>query len=380
MLRSILYIFLANIIISCSSDNLSQEKIKSINPIPVPNETEKYMSSFISKIEYFSFPEQSSVTRIDKAQVFEENYIFADFDISYSVSIIDKDMNFVANIQKFGEGPGEYLVIHDFTINRDRRTIDILSLKKLIRYDFLGNFIDEFKLPGVFTKIQHIDKESYMLYRPSATHKDLISPDNNSILWIWDVKTNEITNIPSPVEEIKLPFFKERNNLNFQDGKILFSANFLDTIYSYNLNGKLINKNYFTGKNKYLPYDLMAKTKGRLTPEQKSEYYYHHANLLEDNKHIISRLIFNGYLTNIIYFKEKEQSILFSKTENDIDGGYNYIMPVILNEGYLISTLEAPYLVERFENKNESDSSSFNSFAEKLTINSPLVLMKYHLK
>ncbi|MEB2781677.1 6-bladed beta-propeller [Algoriphagus sp. C2-6-M1] len=378
MYKSLFLSTLLYFLFSCESE-IKVTNESSI-PIPVPNNTEELLSSFISKIEYFSFPKEASVVKIDKAQIFDDKYFFADYEISQTISILNTDMSFVANIQKYGEGPGEYLAIHDFTINRDNKTIDILSFRKLIRYDYQGNFIDEFKLPGVITKIQHINKNTYMAYRPSAINKDLVGPDNISILWTWNVITNEIIRIPSPVEDVKIPFFTERNNLNFQDGKILFSTNFLDTIYTYSENGEIIRKHFFDGDKEYLPFDVLTNTKGVLSPEQRKKFYYHHANLLEDKNHIVTRIINDGLFSNIIYYKEKKESIIFSELTNDIDDGYKWIMPVILKDGFIISTIEAPYLVEHFENGNFKEDSHFYDFAKDLTINSPVVLTKYYLK
>lgn len=375
--------FLILVIQGCSSvDNKNLPLAQT--PIPLPEEKATKLSDFINKIEYAILPEDTKVARIDKAQKFDNLYFLADYEITRGISIVNKNLTDITNIHNFGEGPGEYLTFLDFTINKSKKTVDLLSLNKLVRYNFEGKFLEEIKLPGIISKIQHIEGDNYLLYKSKALHENFKGPDNTSILWVWNSLSNELTRIPSPIELENIPLFTEINNLNFQNNQILFSTNFLDTIYVYSDKIELLEKRHFNSKRPNFPYweiksssELVQKLND---PEIQKTYYYQLTNLLENEKHFITAIIFDGKYTNLIYDKQNNKSISFSEIENDVDGGYNWITPVLLEDNKLVSVIEPSYLVEHFEKGGISKTSPFYKIAEQLTMNSPLVMIKYSLK
>ncbi len=376
-LFNILFLFI--LFVSCGKVQQSNSQNALIIPIPIPSEKTIKLSDFVSHIEYLKLPEDAKLARVDKAQEYNSLYFFGDFELEKCISLIDSEMKLVANIDKWGEGPGEYLSIADFTINKDQKTIDVLSNRKLIRYDFQGNFLNEVKLPSFFYKIQHIQGNDYLAYIPKASHSDLPGPDRISILWVWNIGTNQTARVASPLETIKIPFFTERNNLNFQNGKLLFSTNFMDTIYTHDKDGELLEKRFFSSDKPYLPLDIVESS-ATLTMEQSEKYYYHQANLLEDEQFFVTRLIENGYFTNLIFSKNRNTSVIFSQVENDVDFGFDWIMPVLLTDGILMSISESSFLVSHFKKGEIPKESPFYKFSKDLTDNSPMVLTKYYLK
>jgi hypothetical protein len=225
-----------------------------LTPIPIPEEKTIKLSDFVTDIEYSILPEGASVARIDEAQKFENLYFLADYEITKSISIINENLELVGNIDVYGEGPGEYLTFLDFTINKSEKTVDLLSLNKVVKYDFNGNFLKEHKLPGIISKIEHIGKSNYLLYKSKGLHENFKGPDDISILWTWNSNSNELIRVPSPIELVKIPLFVEINNLTFQNNQIQFSTNFLDTIYVYSDKTELLEKRYFNSIRPIFPY------------------------------------------------------------------------------------------------------------------------------
>jgi hypothetical protein len=348
-----------------------------LTPIPIPEEKTIKLSDFVTDIEYSILPEGASVARIDEAQKFENLYFLADYEITKSISIINENLELVGNIDVYGEGPGEYLTFLDFTINKSEKTVDLLSLNKVVKYDFNGNFLKEHKLPGIISKIEHIGKSNYLLYKSKGLHENFKGPDDISILWTWNSNSNELIRVPSPIELVKIPLFVEINNLTFQNNQIQFSTNFLDTIYVYSDKTELLEKRYFNSIRPIFPYDLVEKLN---TIEIQKKYYYQLPNLLENETHFVTGIIFDGKYTNLVYNKQNKKSISFSEIENDLDGGYNWIMPVLLDKDNLISIMEASYLINHFDKGEIQEDSPFYKMSKNLTINSPLVMTKYRLK
>ncbi|MBS4070556.1 MAG: 6-bladed beta-propeller [Algoriphagus sp.] len=355
-----------------------------LTPIPIPEEKTIKLSNFIKDIEYSILPAEAKVARIDEAQKFENFYFLADYEITRGISIIDQDFELVSNIHNYGEGPGEYLTFLDFTINKNQKTIDLLTLNKLIRYDFNGNFLDELKLPGIISQIQHIEGDTYLLYKSKGLHENFKGPDDISILWTWNLHSNELKRVPSSLERVNIPLFTERNNLISQGNKLQFSTNFLDTIYIYSNKIELVEKRFFNSNRPNFPYSELknsSQLEEKLNdPEIQKTYYYQLTNLLENETHFVTAMIFDGKYTNLIYNKQNKKSILFSEIKNDLDGGHNWVMPVLLDDENLISIMEASYLVDHFEKGRIPENSPFFQMAKNLTPNSPLVMIKYHLK
>lgn len=383
-MRSLNFIsFFILVIQGCSSVDHKNLPLAQI-PIPIPEERATRLSDFVNKIEYAILPEGTKVARIDEAQKLDDLYFLADYEITRGISIVNENLKQATNIHNFGEGPGEYLTFLDFTINKSKKTVDLLSLNKLIRYNFEGKFIEEIKLPGIISKIQHIEGDNYLLYKPKALHENFKGPDTTSILWTWNSFSNELTRIPSAIEMENIPLFNEINNLNFQNNQILFSTNFLDTIYVYSDKIELLEKRHFNSKRPNFPYSDIKNSselvKKLNDPEVQKTYYYQLTNLLENEKHFITAIILDGKFTNLIYDKKNNKSILFSETENDVDGGYKWITPVLLEDNKLVSIIEPSYFIEHFETGEISELSPFYKIAKQLTMNSPLVMIKYSLK
>lgn len=271
-------LFLLATLSTASCELNTQKENKNLIPLDVPSQKIEKFSELFSELDYLIFPSNATVAKIDKAQKFEGYFIFGDFDITKSISIIDSNFNNSKNIRNFGQGPGEYTTILDFTINKTNRSVDILTLNRLISYDFNGQFIKEAKLPGSVGKIVHVEKDNYVIYREKSIHPNFPGPDEKSILWSWNRKTNEVLRIPCGSENVKFPFFMERNNLNYQNNKIIFSANFLDTVYVFNDALKLEEKRYFSGNREYMPFNLITEYEGSFPSEIASKYYFHLPN------------------------------------------------------------------------------------------------------
>lgn len=372
----ILILFLS----SCADFTASDLRLISI---PVPNRKTSIASDFISKIENFTLPSEMAIGKVDKAVSYSSLYFFGDFDICQCVSIVDSNLNLVANIKHHGEGPGEYLNINDFTINKEKKTVDLLSINKILQYDFLGNFIRETRLPHVIYKFQHAKEDSYLIYTPKGLNNNAQDTRSAPSLYMWDLISNQINTVENPLNEIQVPHFREKNNLTFQAGHLLFSTTFLDTLYSYNNQGNLIEKYHFSSEKSLLPIKKLRIGESNsdiLNDESiKEKYIYHRANLLEDDSYIVTAFI-DRKLNYLLYHKKQNRSIIFSELNNDIDHGLSSIIPVLLQDRVLISINEPTAFISLFENDKIPKESTLYDFTKKLTINSPLILTKYYLK
>ncbi|WP_262511703.1 6-bladed beta-propeller [Echinicola strongylocentroti] len=230
--------------------------------------------------------------------------------------------------------------------------------------------------------MQHIENSKYIAFTPNGMKSGLNRQNSSSCFTIWDIKNGETVNVNSPIEKLKIGHARERNNLTYQNGDLLFSINFLDTIYTLNTCGDVKSKRFFKSEIPSLPLEYVESTNSMLhylnNSEIRTKYFYHQANLLEDESYFMTRVVKNGKFTNLLYSKNSGKSVLFSQFENDIDFGLKWINPLILDEETLITVTEPMELISQFEEGSPVDSE-FYKVTKNLTIDSPLILIKYHL-
>ncbi|MHA7131246.1 6-bladed beta-propeller [Algoriphagus namhaensis] len=360
--------------------NKQKIKVNYLKPIPIPVTYTEKLSEFVEEIEYVLLPENMRAVQIDKMQQFGDLIFLGDYELTKTVSIVNIKTGEVTNINRVGGGPDEYQYILDFTINREREQVEILDLNRLISYDFRGNFVEETRLPASFEKISNFSANQYVVYIARSLHSNFDRPDSESILWKWDKKSGNIERLACASEQVKLPYFTERNNLSFQNDEILFSANFLDSVYVYGKDMVIREVRYFDGIKDHMPFDLITRYNGDFPEELRNEYFFHLPNLLESENYFFTTLMTDSQWVNLLYSKADNTTVIFSKIENDIDGGYPYMPILHLDDNYLYSLVEPQYLMEHYEQYGEKPIGKFSDFTSSLTINSPLVLIRYKLK
>ena len=88
------------------------------------------------------------------------------------ISIFDKQGNFISNICARGQGPGEYIAIHDFFVDTKNELVGIFChSRRVLMYDFNGNFIRSINLDDGVREI---------IYKDGALHtfSELWCPSN----------------------------------------------------------------------------------------------------------------------------------------------------------------------------------------------------------
>lgn len=83
-----------------------------------------------------------------------------------SIVIMDMNGKFFREIKAIGKGPGEYVGLFDFVLDTERKEIAIYdrAQKKLIRYSFNGEFVDEFTVGPEYYSGLSIFNGHYVLF------------------------------------------------------------------------------------------------------------------------------------------------------------------------------------------------------------------------
>lgn len=360
--------------------------------IHIGKDTKVKLSSFVDRIEYQVLPNDLHVGFIDKMLYYKDLLIICDFDQLLSIHILNSDLDGVkASIKKYGEGPGEYITIIDVTVNTDLESIDILSFQKILRFDFEGNFVEEFKHPHAFTKFQHYKDKSYVAYIPSGLDESFYKDDEEGhILFEWDAEAQKISKILADPYIGRLPVISSSRNFTKLGNDWFFTANLADTIYEFDGRNNLKTKYFLDFDGKNLPNELIENTSEFIRKKLSSEeifgkYLFQETNIMASDRKVLTSYRGTNKASGFIVYDKLSQGVVSGfLIENDIDMGLEpYFTPKLLKENVIYSVHEPEYFMNFYQQnqkKLKGVDNEFTRIVETLDLHSTGIITKYYLK
>lgn len=233
MNKCIIYICGLLISLGCSNIGTTQE----ILLIDVVNSTSKYQKVFCSDL-FLSLElipletTDESLINYPKTIIYKDSMLFVvSGDRLYS---FDNTGRFLNQIGKIGQGPDEYISLSSVFSRKDEPIIYVADFKKIIEYDFNGNFIRSFDIPKIHNE---------SLYRISTAGENVFIGEanyngNNKIKYVLFNQFGEIIKcFPSQIQ-----FNRNFNWSGPHDGSLdpiwidnrLYIKDFInDTIYEF---------------------------------------------------------------------------------------------------------------------------------------------------
>ena len=192
-------------------------------------DTESLFSS--NKLIRLETKEESLLGVVCKVILYQERlYIFS--KNPEKLLVFDIYGKFLFKIGRFGNGPGEFALLSDFSIDKDKNELLILDMKnnRIFRYDMGGNYLGWVGLPFSVVAFEYIRK--YYWLHPSKN----ADRESGSYWHLWDGKNihgkffDYANNRNGNLDQMhKISVYKE--NLTFWEP-------FNDTIYHINQNAK----------------------------------------------------------------------------------------------------------------------------------------------
>ena len=205
-----------------------------------------------------------------------DNYILI-MDPPNSLYVFDREGRFIRKIGSVGQGPGEYISIADFTIDRENKTVYIQDgrLARILKYDLAtGKFIQSIKFVGNRnegrTQLDYILHIGGNLYASSIFYNH--SPDNY-LLFTIDESTGKEKNNFLNVMEYNMGFsnlyMNHNGNIRFfsrDNGNAIFVPPMMKHIIEISKNGvfslfEFKGKNMLTQEDAKKLYDTWSKKK-----------------------------------------------------------------------------------------------------------------------
>jgi hypothetical protein len=124
--------------------------------------------------------ENSLISGINKIYFVNNLIYILDRDGGKGVFIFDGNGKFVRKIGRIGGGPGEYVSIDDFTIDKNNSTIYLLTNREnILLYNIDGEYIRSFKIDFYASKIEYNNSFNKIYFVGDDTGDNLVIADSN---------------------------------------------------------------------------------------------------------------------------------------------------------------------------------------------------------
>lgn len=382
---SILLLFL--IVVGCNTINQdSKDQVF----IDLDGGVKENFSTFFSSIDYIllDIPDTVPLTGIWNVQIEHEKIFVSDRTLN-NLLIFGIDGNFQRIIQSSGSGPGEFQLIEDFHVFDSKIHILDKSLKRILSYDYEGNFLNSYSI-DVFPQNFFINQTGYLFYFGNS-----VTENGNTVISSIGQKTTGLKKIIKDFENLTYSSPYGFGYDSFNDQVYLK----LDTSYEVLFFDKALRKvdevKFDFGKYNY-PEDLRKQFFMDI-----ERYKFLEENSMVENifsfiplsKHHLMILNQVGKSSKSIFFKRDFSELLVvDELINDYDGFQGNFSPVFQQDSHLVqikaSTRFYNEYIKSFQGKKIdrsflSDSTSvhgfFSTYKEKLTKDN-YVIMRSKIK
>jgi hypothetical protein len=197
--------------------------------------TEIGMSEIFSTIEYIPLEtnDEHLIGEMSQIFVFKDRLYMADIRQTQSVFCYTKEGKFLYELNRKGQGPGEYISLDNIGIDHDKERLLIYAGNMLLEYDLDGNYIESHKIDLWANDFSYIGNNRVAFYGDYATNTEYEKRQITPNLFIVEDYNNVIhTDIHFPSSAnmsaltSSLNYFSNSNN-----GTVTLLSAYNDTIY-----------------------------------------------------------------------------------------------------------------------------------------------------
>ena len=254
--------------------------------------------------------EESLVGHISKIEIYD-NLLFL-LDEKYLARVFVFNANngkFIRTIGKIGQGPGEYLGLNDFSIDKDNKKIHFLCEQNMIyTYSLDGHFFNIKKMPFYASNMEYQNGRFYFRCDIRSTHHLIITDEDINI-----ISKHLKTDIYKNADRRQIHHFQKR-------GEGITFHRFLDNnIYKINQDGKLyIGYQLYLGDDAKNMEEVSNLTSQEIKERLKREITYY-KYFSENNKYAFVVFIKKGIPYISIYNKltNHSQTYKYHNLKND---------------------------------------------------------------
>ena len=230
------------------------------------------------------------------------------------ILVFDENGNFLYDINKHGNGPGEYTELYSFYFNPFTGDLDLLSpMGGILRYDSLGqNFKEKIPLPLTVPAVHQfiaLDKDTYLLFSDSREGNKMV---------VYNIVQRKIIS-----ELYDLPKFLLFNTFYHHtyspfyicEGKVHFVQSYNGDVFTFENNSLIPKYHWDFGEQNFEISDLK---------DEPMEYYFKYARTVgakyanifvsygENSRYYITDFAYDNKYWTLIYDKQSKEPVVFN--------------------------------------------------------------------
>jgi hypothetical protein len=241
-----LFVVLISILVYSCKENIITDVIK----IDISQAKPGILSEIVDSISCIQLEttDECLIASIGLIKYHDRHYYIYDIPAK-TIYVFNETGKYVNKLCKYGQGPGEYLVINSFTVDNDKRIhILDLGLKQILIYDKSGDFLSRVNIDeNDYPRDLFCLGDKYLLYMPDE------NIEARQGAYIFDTEKHTYTQILSFNEDDKKTFLTlptylvEKTNFNYS---LINTCS--NIIYNMKIN-EIINRFQFDIKPRYNP-------------------------------------------------------------------------------------------------------------------------------
>lgn len=285
-----------------------------------PGKAEKiYASTIFDSIVYIPLESSDEVIvgEISKLETVDSLFYILD-NQTKTIWCFNQKGKYINKIGRRGQGPGEYVSLFDFTIDRVNNHILILdrSSHKIITYNFSGQFVKDERIKVFANRFGILNDNKILAYTRGA---DMFLKNNDGTLGYNFFIIDSMGNI-----DTYFPYKDATDNLvvnkviEINDGKVFANYAEHDTIYEFSMDGELLLKHVIDFGDYHLPIEnvsnesLVIELRNSPKYAKLDEFYY-------SNVYSLITYSFESRVRFALRNNKTEKSLNGRFFENDID-------------------------------------------------------------
>ena len=341
-------------------------------------------SSIFEEVEYLPLEtkDESLLGIIQKVKCSNDRYYFlTGFNEQKIIAFDKKNGKHKLTIDKNGRGPGEYVTVQDFYVDKSDMSIELFSrgTKKLVSYNKQGDFLKEENIQFIIRNFTKVKNDYYF---------EVLTEKNKKALFLMQGNGNSAQKLI----DIDDYYINDINNFSQFGDTLSYGCSIYNNILHYKKDD-LIHKIFYDFNESQLSTKLLKTNKNDndlfIQKIKESKSAYNLFSIYESSEFIVSTIRFNKKIHVLVYCKKTQNIKIFRDVIDDLNGFNNVFevnvqnMPIALDNEMLIFKIEAlefNNILNKFSENDKIPETPYMKYLNKIRANDNPILIKCKLK
>jgi hypothetical protein len=377
MRRFLLFFILLPLLITCSRKD-NQYPVQSIDysqieEIRIDTKNGKYYradSLFSDKVSFVKLEtrEDNLIGEISKIFFTDSLIIVVDVDKAKSVFMFDMQGRYLSKIACSGNGPGEYVSMHNVFLIQDKKQIAVYDVmqRKTMYYTYSGSFISEERQPFPAYNCEYMESGKRAYYIAELYHNPIFNNSDRDVLVVTDENNKFIYSACHEFHSENFYFWNSKDFWKYEND-LYFYPDYQDTLFIIN-DTAAIAKYYINVVHEKMPHpsDIPNITNDIFFKNYLTKYPYFDGKFIELKD--FTYLELSGLSTPIIYSHKTKKTYFYNC---DFINYLYYFLQTPMSR-YKDNTVVTPIWPYKITDANVKEM--FYDFLPRLKIDHPTIL------